>query len=46
MSLKLKDELNIKLDDLLLLADNIIVNDIKTRYKNSKKNFVIQCKFK
>ena len=39
MSRKLKDELNIKLDDLLLLSDNIIVNDIniKTDYKNSKK---------
>ncbi len=45
MSRKLKDELNIKLDDLQLLSDNIIVNDIniKTGYKNSKKNFEISC---
>ncbi len=31
MSRKLKDELNIKLDDLLLLSDNIIVNDINIK---------------
>ena len=36
MSRKIKDEINIKEDDLLLLTDNIIVNknNIKIRYKN------------
>ena len=48
MSRKIKDEINIKEDDLLLLTDNIIVNynNIKIRYKNGKNNYVIPCRFK
>lgn len=48
MSRKLKEESNIKENDLLLLSDNITVNNnnIRIRYKNAKKNFVIPCRFK
>ena len=38
MSRKLKEESNIKENDLLLLSDNITVNNnIRIRYKNAKK---------
>ena len=42
MSRKLKDELNIKENDLLLLSDNIIVNESTIKYaiKMQKKIFV------
>ena len=48
-SRKIKDEMNIKEDDLLFLTDNIIDNNnnnIKIRYKNAKNNYVIPCGFK
>ena len=48
MSRKIKDEINIKDDYLLLLTDNIIVNNqhINIRYKNAKNNYIIPCRFK
>ena len=48
MARELKNELNVKEDDLLLLIDNIVVNKntIKQKGKHRKNNYCIPCRFK